>query len=94
MKYTTICTYAEFTPSLQVKNIEPELTETGIDMDSVRTLHYFSCDLFSENTFDDDIRSGIACLAVGDRVDFVRYENGNYGFVTEYDGCENGFEIL
>ena len=57
-------------------------------------IHFFDSHFFNETTETMNIETAIECLAIKDGVDLVQYENGNYGYVAYYNGCENGFEIL
>lgn len=70
------------------------LKENGYELDKSYMIHFFDSFYFDEHIYNMDIYEAIQCLAIKDGVDFVKYENGNYGYVAYYNGHENGFEIL
>ena len=70
------------------------LEQTGILCTDSYTVHFFDSAYTSDRTSEMDIDEAIQHLAIKDGYDLVQFENGNYGFVAYYNGCENGFEIL
>ena len=56
--------------------------------------HFFGSRWFNDGVHVADITSLIQYLAIKDGVEFVQFENGNFGFVALYSGEENGFEII
>ena len=44
--------------------------------------------------YSEDVNECLDSLAIKDGVNFVRYENGNHGFIGYYNSHENGIEIM
>ena len=59
--------------------------------------HYFNSAFRNESFvigYTSEIDDYIDGLAIKDGIDIVQYENGNYGFMANYSGRGNGFEIM
>ena len=74
-----------------VKEQDAKLADLGIKNDAHKfyPIHFFDDD----SMVNDTIYDAIQCLAIKDGVDLVKYNNGNYGFVSYYNGLKDGFEI-
>lgn len=80
---------------LFAKEQDEKATEVGLDIyNQDYKVHFFESRWMYELTLDKTINEAVQILAIKDGCDFVRFENGNYGFVGYYNGNENGFEIL
>lgn len=74
-----------------VKEQDAKLAELGFKNDCCQCypIHFFDNDSWSNCTIYDAIQ----CLAIKDGADLVRFDTGNYGFVSYYNGFEDAFEI-
>ena len=64
------------------------------DDDTIYKLHFFNSPFRNDKVIYGTIYDGVEYLAIKDGVDLVKFDSGNLGFISSYNGKLDGFEIL
>ena len=71
------------------------LTSAGIDINDTNYIVRFFDSPFSNAREDSmTITDAVACLATKEGFDLVRFDNGNYGYISYYGNETDAFEIV